>query len=246
MTKQIVLVLGVLLAISFCTACGTLDISVGEPGSTELPRATSTAEPIATLTAGVADETVRAVAWYGTIHSIPGSVADEEDYLKPWHLAIWPKFGPAVGLTGADPAVTAEIGRLRDRDIKATFWGDLTCNVADYGACQLLVERISPNDGGPAYEPDQVDGWTGQIGRLPVQPSSQNELLYFVLDGPMTILYGIASDDPAIEAELDRLAGEALAAEGGGSVRIWGELHHKAQPVTGTVITVERLEAVSP
>ncbi len=246
-----------LLALSFISACGTLDVSVDESVADQDAPAevvTRASEPNHTPmappgTRDLADtspaDTIPAVAWYGSIHSIPGG-QEGDDYLKPWHLAIWPKFGPAVGLTGFDPAVTAEIERLRDRDTKATFWGNLTCNVADYGACQLLVERISADDGGPQYETDRVEGWTGQVGRLPVQPGSQNELLYFVLDGPLTVLYGIVSDDPAIQAELERLAGEALEPEGGGNVRIWGELDHKAQPVTGTIIRVERLEAVSP
>ncbi len=184
-------------------------------------------------------ETGPAVAWYGSIHSVPGGEEDS-DYLKLWHLSIWPKFGRAVGLVGVEPAVNAEIERLRDKDIKATFWGDLTCGVADYGACQLLVERLSSDDGGPQYGPDTVEAWQGSVGRLPVQPGSQNNLLYFTLEGQVIALYGITGADPAVQAELDRLA------ENGADIRIWGELNNKAQPVTGTAINVDRLEVVSP
>lgn len=238
---QLVWVSGLLLlSLGFITACGTLDISLEEADtileSTAMPTSTGAINPI---TSRGASESVPVVAWYGTIHSVPGS-ATGDDYLKPWHLEIWPKFGPAVGLTGIDPAVNAEIDRLRDQDIKATFWGDLTCNVADYGACQLLVERISPNDGGPQYGPDRVEGWRGSVGLLPVQPGSQNDLLYFVLEGQVNVLYGIASTDPAIQFDLERLAEE------GASIRVWGSLGNKAQLVTGTVIDVDRLEIVSP
>jgi hypothetical protein len=227
------------------SACGTLKVGVEEQATALEPPATSTAAPSATPAAAASDASTTAVAWYGTVHSVPGT-AEGTDYVKLWHLAIWPKLGHAVGLTGADPAIDAEIDRLRDQDIKATFWGSLTCNVADYGACQLLVKRISADDGGPQVEADKVEGWSGRVGRLPAQPVSQNALLYFVLDGPVVVLYGINSDETALQAELARLADEPAVEQGGGDIRIWGELHAKVQPVTGTVINVDRLEYVSP
>ena len=180
---------------------------------------------------------IQAVAWYGTIHTVAGG-QQVADYLKPWHLNIWPKFGPAVGIIGADTAINDEIDRLRDTDTKATFWGRLSCGASTYGPCQLLVTRLSANDGGPSYAPDQIDGWEGTVGRLPAQPGSQDERLYFVLDGEIPVLYGIASTDPSIQGELERLK------ETGSKIRIWGEVHSKAQPVTGTVIDVERFEMV--
>ncbi len=242
-----VLFVSFFLALLFISACGTLDVSLDEsvsdqgPPSANLP---ATGLPISppTETPGAGEP---AVAWYGSIHSVPGGGMGD-DYLKLWHLAIWPKIGRAVGLAGADPAINAEIERLRDKDIKATFWGDLTCNVGDYGGCRLLVRRIAADDGGPQYEPSRVEGWTGRIGRLAVQPGSQNALLYFILDGPLTILYGIAGDNPVLQADLERLAGEALEPGGGEVIRIWGELRPKAQPVTGTVIEAERFEIVLP
>jgi hypothetical protein len=234
-------VFGLLLfASALITACGTLDISLEEPDTILEPAAMPTLAEAATATGDQgARESVPAVAWYGTIHNVPGAEAGY-DYLKPWHLDIWPKFGPAVGLTGVDPAVDAEIERLRDTDVKATFWGSLTCGVADYGACQLLVERLSADDGGPDYGPDKVEGWQGSIGRLPVQPGSQNTLLYFMFEGEMITLYGIGSENPSIQTELNS------AADSGITIRIWGDLDNKAQRVTGTVIDVNRLESVSP
>jgi hypothetical protein len=98
------------------------------------------------------------------------------------------------------------------------------------------VNRLSANDSGSNYAPDQVEGWEGTVGRLPAQPGSQNERLYFVLDGEIPVLYGIASTNPGIQGELERLK------ETGSTIRIWGEVRSKAQPVTGTLIDVERFE----
>lgn len=229
------------------TACGTFEIvpveltvttvsPVTPAISTERPE-TAPATTVTPPSGADENNSIEAVAWYGTIHSIAGG-QQVADYLKPWHLDIWPKFGPAVGIIGADPAVNDEIDRLRDTDTKATFWGRLSCGESTYGPCQLLVTRLSADDGGPSYAPDQIEGWQGTIGRLIVQPGSQNERLYFVLDGEIPILYGIASVDPAIQAELERLK------ETASTIRIWGEVHSKAQPVTGSVIDVERLELV--
>jgi hypothetical protein len=247
-SRQILATGFVMLALSLAVACGTLNIEVedGEPGPAELPAVTESSPLAATESANKATgETFPAVAWYGSVHTVPGSTGGD-DYLKPWHLAIWPKFGPAVGLTGIDQAINAEIDRLRDQDIKATFWGEVTCGVADYGTCRLLVTRLSADDGGPQYEADKVKNWQGSVGRLPAQPGLQNEMLYFVLEGPVIALYGIASDDPAIQAELERLAEETIQLEGGGDLRIWGELNSKIQPVTGTRIDVTQLEMISP
>ena len=238
------LLVGVVLAL---TACGTLQVDVGQttatPG-TPSPQVTPTAHqaPVtveaATPYDGSGQGTPReAIAWYGQIHSVPGG-DPRNDYLKPWHLNIWPKFGRAVGVAGADPAIDAEIDRIRDRDIRATFWGGLTCGVGDYGACQLLVTRISANDGGPAYDPEPVEGWEGTLGALPGPPGSQETVRYFVLAGEIPVLYGITSAVPSIQAELERLQ------DTGTVVRIWGELRSKAQPVTSTVIDVDRLGVV--
>jgi hypothetical protein len=235
------LVFGLLsFASALITACGTLDISLEERGTKLEPAATLNGGVAVTSTVDQGDrESFPAVAWYGSIHNVPGAAAGF-DYLKPWHLDIWPKFGPAVGLVGADPAVEAEIARLRDTDVKATFWGNLTCGVADYGSCQLLVEQLSADDGGPYYGPDKVEGWSGTIGRLPIQPGSQKTLLYFMLEGEVVALYGIGGGNASIQNELDSVA------DSGATVRIWGNLDNKAQQLTGTRINVNRLELVTP
>jgi len=229
------------------TACGTLEFSLEEPTAiAELPVTPTTLNEAPGLTPAATamhlenegdGKINQAVAWYGTIHSV-SSADPDYDFLKLWHLDIWPKFGRAVGIAGTDPAVEAEIARLRDKDISAFFWGTLTCDAGDYGDCQFLVTRLSANDSGPNYPPEQIEGWDGIVGRLPVQPGSQNDRLYFVLAGEVPVLYGISSSDPAIQEELERLPDSNV------TVRIWGELSSNVQPVIGTVIDVTRLEYV--
>jgi len=243
-----VLVLAYLLfGTIFFAACGTLNVNVAEPTAmldttrsslNETERPETTMEASATIAQdNYQREPLEIVAWHGTVHTVPGSEPGH-DYFKPWHLNIWPKYGPAVGITGADPSINAELDRLRDTDVKTTLWGWLTCGVGDYGACQLMVTRLTANDGGPLFAPDKVEGWEGTIGELPVQPGSQDKSLYFVLPGGVPALYGISSEDPAIQAELERLSGSNA------SIRIWGELSSKAQPVTGSILDVKRLERV--
>jgi hypothetical protein len=234
---------GTLLALA---ACGTLQVALDETATPMTPlyavAPTASAAPTwvemaPALESNPQGTPVEAIAWYGQIHSVPG--ADPHyDYLKLWHLNLWPKFGRAVGIVGANPAIDAEIDRIRDRDVRATFWGALSCGVGDYGACQLGVTRISANDGGPVFAPDPVQGWDGTIGWLPAPPGSQESVHYFVLAGEIPVLYGIAATEPAIQAELQRLQNTRTA------VRIWGELRSRVQPVTGTMIGVDRLEIV--
>lgn len=239
-----------LMGVVFATAaCGTLQVALNETATPGTPLKTVTATPSAAptlvATASALDtgqhETppggIEVRAWYGQVHSVAG--ADPHyDYLKLWHLNLWPKFGRAVGIVGANPAIDAEIDRIRDRDVRATFWGSLICGVGDFGACQLRVTRISANDGGPAFDPEPVEGWEGTIGWLPAPPGSQQDIHYFILAGELPVLYGIASTDPTLQAELERLH------DGGAMVRIWGELRSRVQPVTGTVIDVNRFEPV--
>ena len=236
-----------LLNMLVITACGTLEFSLEEPTAiAELPITPTTLNETPELTSASTANLLenegdgkinQAVGWYGTIHSV-SSADPNYDYLKLWHLDLWPKFGRAVGIAGTDPAVEAEIARIRDMDIKAAFWGTFNCGVGDYGDCQLRVSRISANDGGPNHPPEQIESWDGIVGRLPVQPGSQNNRLYFVLAGEVPVLYGISSSDPAIQEELERLP------EAGSTVRIWGELSSNVQPVIGTLIDVTRLEYV--
>ena len=150
------------------------------------------------------------------------------DFFKAWHLNIWPKYGPAVGIEGADEAINDEIIRLRNTDINVTIWGKLTCDHADYGPCQVLVTQISANDGGPIYPPEQVAAWGGTVGHLPAQPGSQEDRLYFSLAAEIPIVYGVTSTNPELQDQLERLA----------------EIEARVQPLTGTLIDVEQFELV--
>jgi hypothetical protein len=225
-------------------ACGTLDVVVDAtatpraPSSEVTPTDNAAPAPVFTtppLHTGGQATPVEVVAWYGQIYSVPGA-DPHNDYLKLWHLNLWPKFGRAVGIAGANPAIDAEIDRVRDRDIRVTVWGTLACGVGDYGACQLRVTRISANDGGPVSDPERVEGWEGTIGWLPGPPGSGEGLQYFVLAGEVPALYGVTSADPSIQEQLrDLQATETV-------VRIWGELQSRVQPETGTLVEVDRLE----
>lgn len=242
------LLLCIVTFLPFITGCGTLEIVLDE----QTPAVEPTLNPVTppeppevappALVTSIADSddsnVTQVVAWHGTIHSVPGSEAGF-DYFKSWHLNIWPKFGPAVGINGSEPSINDEIERLRDTDVKATIWGLLSCGIGDYGGCQLLVTRISANDGGPSYDPEPVEGWEGTVGRLPAQPGSDSDVLYFALAGHIPVLYSITSTDPVILGKLERLPEEDATA------RVWGTLASKAQPITGSLIEVERLETVN-
>lgn len=233
----------VLLAV---TACGTLQVAVDETVApvTPLPEVTPTQRAMPTLvettTPPKSDQQgnpQKVVAWYGQIHSVSG--ADPQyDYLKLWHLNIFFKYGRAVGIVGANPAIDAEIDRIRDRDVRVTVWGTLVCGVGDYGACQLRVARFSANDGGPTFDPEPVEGWQGTIGWLPGPPGSQQGVHLFVLSGEFPVLYGITSANLSLQKQLGDLQDTETV------VRIWGELHSRVQPVTGTLIDIDRLETL--
>ena len=237
--------LALLAALLAITACGTLNVAVEDtiatPGTalnvtapTERQQPTLVETP-ATVGVGPQNGMIEVIAWYGELHSVSG--ADPHyDYLKLWHLGTWHKFGRAVGIVGANPAIDAEIDRIRDRDVRATFWGTLVCGVGDYGACQLRVTRLSANDGGPTFDPEPVAGWAGTIGWLPGPPGSQESVQYFGLAGEIPVLYGITSSEPSVQEQLDDLQHTETV------VRIWGELRSRVQPVTGTQIDIDRLE----
>ena len=71
---------------------------------------------------------------------------------------------------------------------------------------------------------------------LPSHPDHQRDEI--ILPGEVPVLYGIASTYPAIQAELERLQNTETV------VRIWGELRSRVQPVSGTMIDVDRFETV--
>jgi hypothetical protein len=133
--------------------------------------------------------------------------------------------------------VEAEIEQLRDSGSYANFWGTLTCDVPDYGGCQLVVTRLDPGTPpGPRFDPDPVEGWQGQLFSVPGIAQLDD---YFVLDGPFPVRYGFRGADEALQAQLEDLRDTSA------TVQIWGEIQCAIPDVCGCQIRVERWELVA-
>ncbi|MBL7184081.1 MAG: hypothetical protein ISS50_06490 [Anaerolineae bacterium] len=171
------------------------------------------------------------VCWYGHVISLPpGSQYDD-------YLSLVPEGAGEIGVEGADETIEAEIVALRDKEEPgkyAHFWGTLTCDVLDYGGCQLLVTRLRPEGPeGPFFDPDPVEGWEGTI--VSWSPMVQFDD-YFVLTGDFPVGYGIDSSDPTIASQLESLC------DTGTTIRVWGEVICPAIDSYGTHIVVTRIE----
>jgi putative hemolysin len=169
--------------------------------------------------------------WYGRIiEQPPGSQFDD-------YLALEPEGAGEVGIEGADAEIEAQIQGLRGSAIPAHFWGTLSCDVLDYGGCQLVVSQLRP-DGpeAPFFAPEPVEGWEGTIVINP--PGSQFDN-YFQSTGDFAAEYGIGSSDPGIAAQLEGLGDTRTA------VRVWGQVLCPAIDVNGASISVDRIETVS-
>ena len=169
------------------------------------------------------------VGWYGRIKSTPDG-AQYDDYLM-----LEPEGTGAIGLAGTDEAVEAEIASLRGSATYAHFWGVLTCDVPDYGACQLLVTRLRTDGPGPFFDPDPVESWGGTVVSTPEMAQYDD---YFVLSGDFAVRYGIDSTNLAIAGQLDQVRDTAS------TIRVWGRLRCGVMDVNGSRIEVIFLEAV--
>jgi putative hemolysin len=175
-----------------------------------------------------APEGTDAVGWYGSVASLPAG-SEYDDY-----LVLAPEGAGEIGIAGADEAVEAQIVALRDQEEPgkyAHFWGTLTCDVPDYGGCQLVVTRLRV--GTEITEPEPVEGWDGVVVREP--PMSQYDD-HFVLSGDFFVFYGIDSADPAIAAQLEELRNTMTP------IRIWGEVTCGVMDVNGCTVDVTRIE----
>jgi hypothetical protein len=171
---------------------------------------------------------ITVVGWCGLVVSLP----DGSDY-----LALQPEGIGEIGLTGADADVEAEIEELRDSGFYANFWGTLTCDVPDYGGCQLVVIRLDPGTPpGPRFDPDPVEGWEGQIFSVPGMAQFEE---YFVLDGSFLVRYGFRGTDEALQTQLEDLRDTSAI------IRIWGEIQCGVPSYGGCGIRVKRFELVS-
>jgi hypothetical protein len=174
------------------------------------------------------------VGWYGYVAGTPDG-AQFDDY-----LVLEPVGVGEVGLTGADASIEAEIEALRDKEEPgkyAHFWGALTCDVPDYGGCELVVSRLRPDGPGPFFAPDPVEGWEGTIYSGPPGPRSGGDD-YFALVGNFHVQYGIGAIDEAINSQLESLR------DTGTVIQVWGELSAGIPDWNGTQIQVSRIEVV--
>jgi hypothetical protein len=178
------------------------------------------------------DARLPVVAWYGYVAGTPEG-AQFDDY-----LVLMPEGVGEIGVEGADEAVEAQIVALRDRGEPgkyANFWGTLTCDVLDYGGCQLLVTRLRIDGPGPFFPSDPVEGWEGTIISGPLGPRSGGDD-YFLLAAGFPVQYGIDSLDPALRSQLESLR------DTGTVIRVWGQLSAGVMDWNATQIQVTRLE----
>ncbi len=168
------------------------------------------------------------VAWLGHVVGLPfGSQFDD-------YLVLHPEGVGEVGVEGADDEIEAEIIALRDREGVGEYihvWGTLTCNILDYGGCQLLVNRL--RYGQTLFDPDPVEGWEGTITTGTFNMGIGN---VFVLSGDFPMWFSIESTIPALRNQLVDLR------DTGTVIRVWGELVAGIPDINGTRITVTRIE----
>jgi hypothetical protein len=172
---------------------------------------------------------VTVAGWPGIVISTPPG-AQFDDY-----VIFQPEGAGAVGLVGATPALEVEIINLRNKDEPgkyAHFWGILTCNILDYGGCQLLVTQL--RYGSTTTGPEPVEGLEGTIVSNP--PGSQFDD-HIILAGGFAAGLGIHSYNPTTSAQLEDLRDTDR------SVRVWGELRTGVADTFGSQINVRRLEA---
>jgi hypothetical protein len=183
---------------------------------------------------GLAETTV--VGWYGSVHSAPAG-SGYDDYLSVLPITSSDGTGTAeVGLVGLSPADEAAIAELRDKEPPnryAHFWGTLTCGVDDYNGCRLEVTHLRPDGPGPMPNPDPVEGWEGTI----VTNSDWAQIDdAFVLAGDYPVQYGIWSEDPELEVNLQRYRNSGIP------IRVWGQLLCGVPDAGGCQIQVNRFE----
>jgi len=169
------------------------------------------------------------VGWYGRIIGTPDGAQYDD------HLLLEPEGTGVVGLAGTDEALEAAIAGLRDSATYAHLWGILSCDVPDYGACQLLVTRLRIDGPGPFFDPDPVECWEGTVVGTPAMAQYDD---YFVLSGDFPVRYGIDSTDPAVAAQLSQVR------DTGSTIRVWGRVRCGIMDVNGSRIEVIFLDVV--
>lgn len=128
---------------------------------------------------------ISVTAWMGYVLSTSQG-GQFDDY-----VVILPEGVGQFGIEGANDVINTAIVALRDKAEPgkyAHFWGTLSCDVPDYGGCQLLVDRIRV--GTEITKPEVINSWFGKIYSF--DPGMQFDD-YFVLEGNYPVQYGISS-----------------------------------------------------
>ncbi len=185
---------------------------------------------------------IKVIGWMGFIVSTPDG-AQFDDYIVVLPEGEVGEFG----IEGINQEVSDQIIALRDHEQPgkyAHFWGKLTCDVIDYGGCQLLVERLRVDSPGEFFEPDPVDGWRGVIeGFTDDEPGAPQPDDAFIPTGEYPVKYGI---DSAVSSESgERDLNEVITSlrDTGQEVVIWGEVNCGVPDAGGCRIEIYRLEA---
>jgi hypothetical protein len=172
-----------------------------------------------------------ALCWYGRVVGLSEG-AQFDDY-----LALEPEDAGQVGVEGVDSQIDRQLEALRDEEGPrgyAHFWGRLTCDVPDFGGCQLLVSRLRPEGpGAPIPDPEPVEGWEG---RIVGNPSGAQFDDYLALAGDFSAGFGIGSSDPQLAAQLESLRDTQT------TIRVWGQVTCPATDSFGAQILVTRIE----
>jgi hypothetical protein len=199
------------------------------PSPTPPPVPTRTPTP-APSEEGETQSPVKVVGWYGSVHSAPAG-SGYDDY-----LSVLPEGVAEIGLVGRSPADEAAIAELRDKEPPnkyAHFWGTLLCGVDDYNECRLEVTHLRPDGPGPMLNPDPVEGWEGTVITNSAWAQIDDA---FQLAGDYPVHYGIWSEDPGLNAQLEGYRNS------GTPIRVWGQVLCGVPDANGCQIQVSRLE----
>ena len=175
------------------------------------------------------------IGWYGYIVGLTPEEGQFDDY-----LVLMPEGAGEVGVEGIDEAVQAQIVALRDAEEPgkyASFWGTLTCDVVDYGGCQLLATKLRVDGPGPFFEPDEVDGWVGTIASVENWAPGMYED-YFVLEGDFAVRFGVDGDSEQLDDQIESLR------DSGTKVRISGQIECGVPDVNAAHIVVMQIDVV--
>lgn len=189
------------------------------------------------LPEGVEEEnSLPVVAWAGHVSSTPPGLKFDD------YLILLPEGSGEIGLAGESKEIEEEIVALRDRigpNEFALFWGLISCNAQDFGGCRLLVSQV--RSGQFLMEPQPIENWSGQIKCSLINKSPNTACdNAFVLSGRFPVWFGIQSEDPQIQEQINNLRDTST------SVTISGRLLAGVPDVNGVQIQVDKLETSEP